>query len=225
MTSPGGGQPRRFPVFIPVALVVVALGLAATAFFGGFHEVPEPSPEPLAKKGVVDQGQVSTEFEDAIVRNGGQDGVGIADKRYLDLFLTVTNQTDKTISAYSVIDKGFVTVRADGKTIKSPKDGALDGPRIVTLTKGEPGDQLHPGVPTRGLVSFELAEGQRPPDRVEIDAADFEWFESFIDESHYWTVRTKEIPVTPEDKKKGRTSSWKPVIIAKVSMSVQVEGA
>ncbi len=225
MTSPGDGRPRRFPVLIPVALVVAALGIAATAFFGGLEEVPDPVPEPVTEQGVVDQGQISTEFEDAVVRHGGQDGVGVPDKRYLDLFLTVTNQWDRTISAFGVIDKGFITVRADGKAIKSPTDAFLDGPRIVTLTKGDPGDQLHPGVPTRVLVSFELPAGQPAPKKVEIDAAEFEWFESIIDQSHKWMVHSEEVPATPEDRKKGLSSTWKPIVIAKVTMPVQVEEA
>jgi hypothetical protein len=210
---------------IPAAAGVVAAGLAVAAYFGGLAEAPKPTPEPLGKGAMLDQTRISTEFDDAVIRAGRVNGIGVSDKRYLQILLKVTNQADTTISAFEVVDDAFPSVRADGKTIKSARQGVLDGPRIVALVNGKPGDQLQPRVPTTVIMSFELPPGQAPPKKVELDAGTFILHEDFFYQTHDWLVDTKEVPLTAEDRKLHKPLSSVPVVKARVSLPVRVEAS
>ncbi|MFC6080184.1 hypothetical protein [Sphaerisporangium aureirubrum] len=220
MTSPSArGRRARRLVLLPVVTVLVAGVLAANAFLGGFEEAV-PAPESLGKGAEVDQGRMRTRFVDAVVRVGGHDGIGISDKRYLEIVLSVTNQSDRTISAYTM-DNVLPTVRADGEVIK-PKDPSEGlGPRFVVSVPGHAYDQLHPGVPSTVIMAFELAEGERAPKSVRIDTGTYVWRETFFAETYEWTMVMEEKPPTKEDVAKGRTGRWEPVVTARVDLPVR----
>jgi hypothetical protein len=225
MTSTRDGNARRRPILIPVVALLAAAGLAVTAVLGGLNEAPSPVPEQLGKGDMLDQGEFSTEFGDAVVRRGGQNDLGVSDKRYLQIALKVTNETDETVSAFSAVDGGFPVVRADGKPIKYAGQDIFGGPRIVVTAGGKTYNQLHPKMPATVVMSFELAAGQAAPKKVQLDAAGFEWHQSFIDQTHAWQVITKEIPLTAEDRMKKRDSSYVPVVSAQINLPVREEGA
>jgi hypothetical protein len=179
----------------------------------------------LGKGAELDQGRMRTRFVDAVVRGGGHDGIGVPGKRYLEIVLTVTNQSDRTISAYAM-DNAFLTVQADGKVIKSPDPTLVgDGPRIVVSVPGHAYSQLHPGVPSTVIMAFELGEGERGPKNVRIAATTFEWRELFFTETREWTPVTAAKPRTKEDLAEGHKERWEPVVAASVDLPVRSEEA
>ncbi len=197
--------------------------MGVTAAFGGLKDAPAKQLEQLGKGAEVDQVRMRTKFEDAVVRPGGKDGIGTSDKRYLQIIMKVTNQSDATMLA-QIMDDALPTVRADGKTLKPAADPDVTlGPRVVVVSGGHAYDQLHPGMTATVVMAFELASGQPAPERVVIGAATYEWYESFFSETHYWVPVTEEAPLTAEDRKKGRTVRYEPVIDTQVSLPVREE--
>ncbi|MEV7966562.1 hypothetical protein AB0O34_11345 [Sphaerisporangium sp. NPDC088356] len=224
MTStPTSGGSRRRPVLLPVLAVLAAATVGVGAAFGGLEDAPKEKPEQLGKGAEVDQGRMTTLFEDAVVRPGGKDGLGISDKRYLQITMKVTNTSEATFIA-EMMNSALVAVRADGKPIKEARPSATTlGPRVVTISGGHTYGQLHPGVPATVVMAFELQAGQQAPKRVEIDAGTYEWHESFTYRTHYWERVEEQEPLTAEDRKKGATASYTPKIIAQVDLPVRVE--
>ncbi|WP_214413846.1 hypothetical protein [Sphaerisporangium fuscum] len=224
MTStPPDDAPRRRPILVPVVAILAAVTVGVSAAFGGLKDAPEPQPEQLGKGAEFDQGQMKTVFEDAVVRPGDNQGLGISDKRYLQIMMKVTNESDETILAQTM-DRALPTIRADDKTIKPGKDPSDLGPRIVTLYKGHSYSQLHPGVPETVVMSFELGENDPVPEKVSIDAATFEWQESFIQQTHAWVRVVDDEPPTPEERKRGQSVTLTPKVGAQVTLPVRVEG-
>jgi hypothetical protein len=222
MTStPPGGGPRRRPVLIPVLAVLAAATVGVSAAFGGLKDAPGEQPEQLGKGAEYDQGQISTRFEDAVVRPGGKDGLGISDKRYLQIILKVTNESDRTIEAQHM-DDALPTVRADAKTIK-PSGIPGDDPYIVTISGGHTYQQLHPGMPTTVVMSFELRPGQPAPKNLQIDLAAFEWHEDFFSHTHNWQRLNVQEPATGT--KKTRPILPTATVAAQVNLPVRVEAS
>lgn len=211
-------------VLLPILAVLVAGVLAAGAFLGGFRQAPPSEPESLGRGAEVDQGRMRTKFLDAVVRAGGHDGIGISDKRYLEIVLDVTNQSDRTISAYTM-DTALPTVLADGKAIK-PKDPSRGlGPRYVVSTPGHAYSQLHPGVPAKVIIVFELGENEPAPKTVRIAAATYEWRETFFSQTHEWIRVMAPKPPSAQDTAKEGSRPDEPLIIAEVDMPVRSEAA
>ncbi|RCG31743.1 hypothetical protein DQ384_09395 [Sphaerisporangium album] len=215
--------PRRRPILVPVLAVLAAATVGVSAAFGGLEDAPEPKADQLGKGATLDQGKMKTVFEDAVVRPG-KNGLGVPDKRYLQLILKVTNQTDRTILAQGM-NSALVAVRADGKTIKPSSDPADFGPRIVVLAGGKTYGQLHPNVPETVVMAFELRSGAPAPKTVSIDAGTFEWYKWFSNQTHDWVPVEELGPPTPEDLKRGKKSSSMPVVAARITMPVRVEDA
>lgn len=224
MTSLTPGEaPRRRPVLIPAVAVLAAATVGVSAAFGGLKEAPEPTAKQLGKGAEFDQGRMKTVFEDAVVRRGNNNGLGVSDKRYLQIIMKVTNESNATILAQAM-DQALPTVRADTKTIKPSPDTKDIGPRIVTLYQGESYGQLHPGVTATVVMSFELTQGAVTPEKVQIDAATYEWRVGFSDQTHSWVRTTEEKPATPEDRKRGETVSQVPKVGAQINLPVRAEG-
>ena len=158
------------------------------------------------------------------MRAGGHDGIGVPDKRYLEIVLDVTNQSDRTISAYT-LDTALPTVLADGKVIK-PKDPSQGlGPRYVVSTPGHAYSQLHPGVPAKVIIVFELGENEPAPKAVRIAAGLYEWRETFFSETHEWTRVYRPKPPSAQDAADGGQSLGESLIVAEVGMPVRQEAA
>ncbi|MEV5413339.1 hypothetical protein AB0K60_31465 [Thermopolyspora sp. NPDC052614] len=218
MTSHRGGSRRRRPVLLPVTALLAATGLAVSAALGGFDEAPKPAPESLGKGGVLDQERISTEFQDAVVRPGGQ-GIGVSDKRYLQIHLRVTNLSDETVSAFSMIDSTMLAVRTDGKTIMTSGQTGANGPRIGIPIDGRVFDQLHPRVPTPVVVAIELPADGTPPHEVRIDAGTFELRNSFFTDTPEWSVvQESTLPVEGESNARSVKK-----VAATVTLPVRVE--
>ncbi|GII79681.1 hypothetical protein Sru01_46630 [Sphaerisporangium rufum] len=212
---------------MPVLAVLVAAAVGLTTAFGGLEESPEPEPVRLGKGGELDQGRMRTVFQDAEV-GAGQEHVGVPDKRYLRIVLKVTNQSDRTISAQTM-DNALITVRTDVRRLKPPAGSDDLGPRIVTLDDGtHPYGQLHPGVPTTVVMAFELAQGERAPKSVRIEAATFVLTESFMSGDLNWLPvlkREKALPdgePTPAPSKATRPPQ---LVAAEVDLPVRVAGS
>ncbi|GII67297.1 hypothetical protein Skr01_73820 [Sphaerisporangium krabiense] len=220
MTS-AAPAPNRRAILVPLVAVLAAATLGVSAAFGGLEEAPDKPLPQLGKGASFDQGQVKTVFEDAVIRPG-RIGLGVVGKRYLQLVLKVTNQTDDTISAQAM-DHALPTVRTDTKVIKPSGDPGDFGPRIVVIAGDQTYGQLHPGVPETVVMSFELAAGAPFPKTVRIDAGRVEWHEFFSSKTHAWVPVTEEGPPTPQDRKAGRRSSQVPAVAARVAMPVRVE--
>ena len=214
-----GSRRRRRPVLVPVSLLVAAAGLAVAALLGGFAEAPPEPPETLGKGDTIDQVRIRTTFTDAVARRGGDD-FGVSDKRYLLIHLNVTNLSDETVSAHSVVSASIPTVRADGKVIKGEELDDL-GPRIVINEQGRYLNQIHPRLTRPVIMAFELPPDGTAPQQVELDVATFEWRESFFYETHSWVVALDEIPGPGGDRTRTR---YVPRVVAKVEMPVRVEG-
>ncbi|GGK94893.1 hypothetical protein Sme01_57610 [Sphaerisporangium melleum] len=234
MTStPARGARRRRPVLIPVLAVLAATTVGVSAAFGGMADAPEEPPELLAKGAEFDQGEMRTVFEDAVVRPGGKYEMGVSDKRYLQLILKVTNQADHTILAQAM-DGALPTVRTDTGTLQPPATPG-DGPYIRSISQNRPYAQLHPGVPTTVVVSFELPPGAPTPKKVSIDLATFEWYESFFTQERFWQrLNGPPEPVSPApattapargaDLPAPKTTT-PAVVAARVEMPVRVEAS
>ncbi|MEU8265533.1 hypothetical protein AB0B89_00075 [Sphaerisporangium sp. NPDC049002] len=224
MTStPTSGGSRRRPVLLPVLAALVAVTVGVSAAFGGLEDAPKEKPELLGKGAKVDQGRMTTLFEDAVVRPGGEDGLGVSGKRYLQIIMRVTNTSEETFIA-EMMNSALVAVRADGKLIKESGPSATTiGPRVVTISGGRTYGQLHPGVPATVVMAYELPADQEPPKTVEIDAGAYEWHESFIYRTHDWLRVETEEPLTAEDRERGGTSGYAPVVVAQVDLPVRVE--
>lgn len=195
--------------------------MGVSAAFGGLKDAPEEKPEQLGKGAEVDQVQMTTLFEDAVVRPGGKDGLGISDKRYLQITMKVTNKSGQTLLAQRM-DEALVTIRADGKVIL-PGSATSTGPNIVTISGGRTYRQLHPEVPATVVMAFELQPGEPAPKNVQIDAGIYEWHEDFFHRSHYWQLTQKKVPLTAEDRKKGKAFRFAPTVLAQVDLPVRVE--
>ncbi|TQM77187.1 hypothetical protein [Thermopolyspora flexuosa] len=211
---------RRRPVLVPVSLLVTVAGLATAAALGGLEEAPDPAPKRLGKGDVFDQARIRTKFEDAVVLPGGRDGVGIQGQRWLHVRLQVTNQSDETVQAFGMVDRTIPTVRADGKTIKSPDQNFTDGPRIVMYVNERSYNQIHPGVTAPVTMAFELSPTDPPPKKVELDVGRFHLFESFFWEVSEWQIESDTVPAgeTPDNKARSVTR-----VHAKVELPVRVE--
>lgn len=197
--------------------------MGVSTAFGGLEDAPDEKPDRFGKGAEVNQGRMTTLFEDAVVRPGGKDGLGISDKRYLQITMKVTNTSAETISAQTM-DHALVAVRADGKVIKeADPSSTTDGPRFVTIADGQTYSQLHPGVPATVVMAFELRAGEPAPKNVQIDVGVFEWHENFFQRTHYWQMTQKEVPLTAEDRKKGRTVRFASTVAAQVDLPVRVE--
>ncbi|MFC4530216.1 hypothetical protein [Sphaerisporangium dianthi] len=201
MTStPPRGARRRRPVLIPVVVVLAAATVGVSAALGGLEQAPKRPPEQLGKGAEVDQGQMRTVFEDAVVRSGAKYEMGAPSKRYLQIVLKVTNQSDRTIEAQTM-DTALPTVRADATTIKPSSEPGDSGPYIRSISKDHPYSQLQPGVPTTVILSFEMKPGDPVPKKVRIDAATYEWHRDFFTQKHYWQRVLEDPPATPAPKK------------------------
>lgn len=211
---------RRRPVLVPVALLVAVAGVVVAAVLGGLEKAPDPEPERLGKGDVVDQQRIRTKFEQAIVLPGGEAGVGVQGERWLHIRLQVTNQSEETVQAYGVVDRTIPTVRADGKTIKSPDQNFTDGPRIVMYVNERSYNQIHPGVTAPVTMAFELSPTDPPPKKVELDVGRFHLFESFFWEVSEWQIESDTVPAgeTPDNKARSVTR-----VHAKVELPVRVE--
>ncbi|GAA3843040.1 hypothetical protein GCM10022226_77430 [Sphaerisporangium flaviroseum] len=211
-------------MLIPVLAVLAAVSVGVSAAFGGLEEAPD-EPEQLTKGAEFDQGQVLTRFEDAVVGRAGNDGLGVPGRRYLQIIMKVTNQSDRTVSAY-LMDRALPTVWADQKKIKAKDAPITSGPRIVVSSSGRSTySQLHPGVTSTVIMAFEMRPGQQPPKSVQIDAGTFEWTKTFVSQTYEWYQVTETAPPTEEDRKKGRTSQSRPKVAAQVRLPVTVESA
>ncbi|MEV6982500.1 hypothetical protein AB0M95_14735 [Sphaerisporangium sp. NPDC051017] len=215
--------PRRRPILVPVLAVLAAAAIGVSAAFGGLEDAPEPKAEQLGKGATFDQGKMKTVFEDAVVRPG-RIGLGVPDKRYLQLILKVTNQSKSTIQAEGMTT-ALIVVRADGKTIMPASDPGDRGPRVVVIAGDKAYYQLHPDVPETVVMSFELPDAAPTPKTVQIDAGTYEWYESFFSKTHEWMPVIELGPPTAEDRKRGRRESSLPVVGAKITMPVRVEAA
>ncbi|MET8141583.1 hypothetical protein ABZU32_14855 [Sphaerisporangium sp. NPDC005288] len=195
MTStPPRGARRRRPVLIPAVAVLAAATAGVSAALGGLAQAPDTSVEKLGKGAEFDQGKMLTVVQDAVVRSGGKFEMGVPGKRYLQIVLKVTNETDRTIQAQEM-DHALPTVRADSTTIK-PKPGDL-GPYIRSISQGHSYAQLHPGVPTTVIMSFELEPGRPVPKRLSIDLGAFELHEDFFSRQRAWSQIFQDTAVTP----------------------------
>ncbi|MFC4590669.1 hypothetical protein [Sphaerisporangium corydalis] len=224
MTStPSGGRPRRRPVLIPVLVVLAAATVGVSAAAGGLKEAPEKPPEQAGKGAEIDQGRMVTRFDDAVVRLGGKDGIGVSDRRYLQLVLKVTNKSEITLLA-QMMDDALVGVRADGKPLDDPAStNVTGGPRVVAVSGGHSYGQMHPGVPATVVLAYELPEGKPPPKSVQIDAGMYAWAESFFYKTHEWRLVTTPVAPTAEDRAHGRQFHYSPIVVAQVTLPVRVE--
>ncbi|MEO3808095.1 hypothetical protein ABGB17_03750 [Sphaerisporangium sp. B11E5] len=229
MTStPPRGARRRRPVLVPVLAVLAAVTLGVSAAFGGLEDAPEEPAEQLGKGAEFDQGQMRTVFEDAVVREGRKFEMGVDGRRYLQIMLKVTNQTDRTIEAQAM-DRALPTVRTDIGTIKPPAKPGGD-PFIRSISQNRPYGQLHPGVPTAVVLSFELEPGAPIPKKLSIDVATFEWHEDFFNRTHYWRrVEGPAILVSPAASPSSSVNLPAPkttvpaIVAARVELPVRVE--
>lgn len=220
MTEPSGdsSKPRR-PVAVPIAALVAVTAIGIIALLGGLNEAPDKGPDALGQGAVLDQGRYTTRFVESRVKVEKAQSVIDEDKRFLELVFEVTNKGDETsrVGLPPDPDKPEQAWLGDAFadslitiTPKFPKDA---GPFVYALTKGDETRQLHPDVKSQVIVRYKLGETQRPPDKVSLDVATFEYTPGFEDQTVRWRMVAKE-----------KDDKFFPEIKARVTLPVK-EGA
>ncbi|MFF4773300.1 hypothetical protein [Microtetraspora fusca] len=217
MTSSPRGARRRRPVLVPVALAVVAVGIGATAAFGGLKEAPEEPPPKVQPGEVVDQGEFHTQFikaVDTVERSEfGQT------KRYLNLVLKVTNMGDRTTDVGVAhapgkpwsLDAGF----ANSLISMTPEIKQEYGPRVNVLSYGVKSHQLHPGITTTVVVQYELDPSAKAPESVTLAVGRFVYEElGMRDQTPIWKLELEE-----------DADPAVPVVAARITLPVRQEEA
>ncbi|MER7505896.1 hypothetical protein AB0L05_31470 [Nonomuraea pusilla] len=192
MTEPSGGssKPRR-PVVVPALALVLITAVGIAALLGGLNEVPDDPPQ-LGKGAVLDQGRYSTRFVEGRVRVVPAASRFDEDKRFVELVFDVTNRGDDTTPVGMPPGKPehayLGTTFADSFVKITPAFPQEAGPFVFAVAKGGESRQLHPGVKTTVIVRYELKEGQRPPEKMTLDVAGFEFTAGFNDPSESWRM-------------------------------------
>lgn len=198
MTEPSGdsSKPKR-PVVVPAIGLVLLTTLGITALLGGLNEVPDPTPPQLSKGLTLDQGRYQTQFVDAVVSTQKAQNEFSEDKRFLDLIFKVTNQGKETSPMGlppAKPESAFTGTTFASSLVKiTPAIKQEFGPMVFGTAKGVETRQLHPGVPTMVTVRFRLEKTDRPPDKVVLDVAGFEYTSGFNDPNLQWQIVKGEI--------------------------------
>lgn len=196
MTEPSGGssgRPRR-PVAVPVIALVTLTVVGVTALLGGLDETPG-TPEPLGPGAVLDQGRYTTRFLEARVATVASELSFGEDKRFVEMLFEVTNKGDETAQVGSPPAKPE-SASADSFAASlvriSPAFPEGAGPFTFALADGGETRQLHPGVPAKVVVRYELKDGMEPPERMTVDVGTFEYASGFNDPTLSWRLVTDE---------------------------------
>ncbi|MEU1386156.1 MULTISPECIES: hypothetical protein [unclassified Nonomuraea] len=222
MTEPSGGDTRPTrPVAVPIVALVAVTAIGITALLGGLNEAPDKGPDLLGQGATLDQGRYSTRFVESRVKVERAKTQFDEDKRFVELVFEVTNKGDETSSVGvppdpAKPDKAWLGMSfADSLVSISPKFPKESGPFVYALNKGDETRQLHPGVTSQVLVRYRLGATERPPDKITLDVATFEYAPGFEDERLRWQMVAEE----KEDK-------FYPEVKARVTLPVKAgEGA
>ncbi|MEV6159271.1 hypothetical protein AB0L53_53955 [Nonomuraea sp. NPDC052129] len=197
MTEPSGGsnKPKR-PVVVPAVALVAVTALGITALLGGFAEVPDPAPPQYGEGAVLDQGQFSTQFVTAKLATQKAKADWDTDKRFVELTFKVTNQGKATAMVGLPPSKPEGSISATsfaGSLVKvTPQVQAKGVPTIYSLSKNAQSGQLQPGVPTTVVLRYDLDGAAKPPQKVTLDVAGFEYEPGFNDPSFHWSLISEE---------------------------------
>ncbi|GGO68331.1 hypothetical protein GCM10012289_26850 [Nonomuraea cavernae] len=182
---------------VPALALVAVTVIGITALLGGLEEAPEAPPQ-LTSGAVLDQGRYSTRFVESRVRVEPAESTFAEDKRFLELVFDVTNLGDETTPV------GLPPSEPEGAATSSFFAGSLvkiapafpedAGPFVFALSKDQDETrQLHPGVTTKVIVRYELKDTERPPEKVTLDVAAFEYGAGFQDPTEKWSMISQEV--------------------------------
>ncbi|RSN01894.1 hypothetical protein DMB42_37650 [Nonomuraea sp. WAC 01424] len=200
MTEPSGGsstKPRR-PVAVPIVGLVALTAVGITALLGGLNEGDDKGPDALGAGATLDQGRYSTRFVESRVKVDKAKTPYDEDKRFVELVFEVTNKGDETSSVGlppdpAKPDKAWLGMFFANSLVSiSPKFPKESGPFVYALNKGDETRQLHPGVTSQVLVRYRLGATERPPDKITLDVATFEYAPGFEDQRLRWQMVSKE---------------------------------
>lgn len=190
MTSPSrGGSRRKRPVLLPVIAVLLATGLGTTAVLGGLDTIPDPPPQRLGPRAVLDQGQFRTEFVESVYTVVPPE-TEIGDERHrLDLVFKVTNLGDETAPVGVTPGPGRLGGGSFASSILrlDPAVGDQSGIGIV-VSRDVESRQLHPGVTSTVIIRYDLRQPLRDPDTVTVDMGTFEYREGIMLTPGWWVV-------------------------------------
>ncbi|GAA2995909.1 hypothetical protein [Streptosporangium longisporum] len=207
---PEGPTRRRRPVAVPLAALTAASCLAIVAALGGLATAPDRPPKRLGPGATLDQEQFSTRFvESRTVSEPGAFG-GPA-KRLLEIEFEVVNKGEETASM-GLPYSGGPGGPSFGSSLLAitPRLGGTYGPSVSG--PGGEGGQLHPALPARVVVAYELTEGQQAPRELTIDVGRYEFREG-ITLTPGWHLVTK-----------GEGKKQRPVTAARVTLPVVPKG-
>ncbi|MEU5867185.1 hypothetical protein ABZ815_38845 [Nonomuraea sp. NPDC047529] len=221
MTEPSGDTRPRRPVAVPIVALVAVTAVGITALLGGLNEAADKGPDLLAQGATLDQGRYSTRFVESRVKVEKAETQFDEDKRFVELVFEVTNKGDETSSVglppdpakpeQAWLGESF----ADSLVAISPKFPKESGPFVYAVNKGDETRQLHPGVTSQVLVRYRLGATERPPDKVTVDVATFEYVPGFEDQRLRWQMIAEE-----------KDDKFFPEVKARVTMPVKAgEGA
>jgi hypothetical protein len=114
----------------------------------------------------------------------------------VELVFEVTNRGDDTAGVGmppSDPGRAFLSDTFAGSLVKITPEFPEDaGPFVFVQAKGGETRQLHPGVKRTVVVRYRLKEGDKPPEKVTLDVAEFAYEPGFNDPGLRWQMVTSE---------------------------------
>jgi len=194
MTDPSGGSTSaRRPVAVPALALVAITVIGVTALLGGLDEVSD-APEQLSQGAVLDQGRYTTRFVESRVTVVRAETQFDEDKRFVEMVFDVTNTGDDTApvgvppaKAGSALGAGFANslIKIDPPVPEDAESNAF--------TQSNKSRLLHPGTTNRVIVRYALKDGQKPPAKLTLDVAAFEYVAGFNDPWLQWNMVTDQV--------------------------------
>jgi hypothetical protein len=171
-----------------VIVLELAVGLALIAAFGGFKAAPLPQP-PLVKAGeTIDTKRIDVKPL-RVWRydvNPTQDPEWADKGRYLAVELEATVTAKDSLKFNSELQQGMLLRFPDGFTIKGIDPKSVPLREGVVLEKTRQYAQLHPEIPGRVFVVYQMPKGKPWPSHVEVSFLTWEYTEGFLDPTFSW---------------------------------------
>lgn len=166
-----GTWPRR------AAWLLLAVAVLVTALTGGLGTASPPAPERVAAGDAVDVGPVRLAARAWTIRDDV--ATGALEYAGADAWLVVEADVTALTDATTTFPR---------TALRLPRELRLDGEpdRVVLLADGTTGPQLHPGLPARVALLWEVGADTDPGDELALSYLRTRLSDSTIDSGRVW---------------------------------------
>lgn len=189
MTDPSGSDDRpKRPILVPAIGLVLATGLGVTALLGGLNEKPDLKPPDVAAGKTIKMGLFEAEAVSSQVRVQRATTSFGEDKRFLDLTFKVKNVGEQTtpVGMPPIGGKALSTTFAGALLkITPPIKSEFATAHVAGKGQSQSG-QLHPGVASTVIVSYQVDQTFQPPEKLVVEVGGQELAEGHIDTRESW---------------------------------------